>query len=130
MDKNFSEIIDAIHENDPRYKTAAYEFLMDALNFTQKKFKRSRHVNGEELLEGIKDLLMVRFGPMALTVLHHWGIKTTEDFGNVVFNLVNNRILSKTEEDSIETFRKGFDFNEIFQQGYRRQLEKRVSRMR
>jgi len=122
--------MDAICEKDPRYKPDAYEFVMQALSFTQKKLRRPKHVSGSELLDGMKELLMERYGPMALSVLHHWGIQTTEDFGHVVFNLVENKVLSKSEEDKIETFRGVYDFKEVFQRGYRKQLERRLSRMR
>lgn len=130
MNRKFDTIIDEIYEKDPRYKPDAYEFVMEALSFTQKKFRRVKHVTGEELLAGIKRLLMEKFGPMTLSVLKHWGIERTEDFGNIVFNLVNNKVLSKTEEDSIESFKDGFDFREAFEAGYKRRLEKRISRMR
>ena len=130
VNQEFYSIIDQICDGDPRYKSDAYEFLMEALAYTQKKFKRSKHVSGEELLEGIKQLLMHRFGPMTLLVLNHWGIKRTEDFGSIVFNLVENRILSKDSEDNIDSFQNGYDFNEVFDQGYRKQLLKRISRMR
>ena len=81
---------------------------------TRSKIRRPRHVSGEELLSGIRELLLNRFGPMTVTVLEHWGIRSTEDFGNVVFNLVDNRVLSKTEEDDIGQFRNGYDFTEVF----------------
>ena len=130
VNQEFYTLIDQICDVDPRYKSDAYEFLMEALAFTQKRFKRSKHVSGEELLEGIKQLLMHKFGPMTLLVLNHWGIRSTEDFGNIVFNLVDNKILSKDSEDNIDSFQNGYDFNEVFDRGYRKQLEKRISRMR
>lgn len=130
MNQEFHDTLDTICEQDTRYRRDAYEFVMEALTFTQKKFRRPKHVTGEELLEGIKELLMNKFGPLTLTVLNHWGIKDTEDFGNIVFNLVNNKVLSKTEEDTIESFKGGYDFKETFGTGYRRRLERRISRMR
>ena len=130
VNQEFYTIIDQICEIDPRYKLDAYEFVMEALAFTQRKYKRSKHVAGEELLEGIKNLLMQKFGPMALLVLNHWGVTRTEDFGNIVFNLVDNKVLSKDSEDNIDSFQNGYDFNEVFNRGYRKQLEKRISRMR
>jgi uncharacterized repeat protein (TIGR04138 family) len=130
INQEFYTIIDQICEKDPRYKCEAYEFLMEALAFTQKKFKRSKHVSGEELLEGIKQILMQKFGPLTLLVLNHWGIVRTEDFGNIVFNLVDNKVLSKDSEDNIDSFQNGYDFTEVFDQGYRKLLEKRISRMR
>jgi uncharacterized repeat protein (TIGR04138 family) len=67
---------------------------------------------------------------MTMTVLEHWGIISTEDFGNVVFNLVNNKVLSKTEEDDIESFRNVYDFDVVFDKGYHRTLARRISRLR
>lgn len=130
VNQEFYTLIDQICDVDSRYKSDAYEFLMEALAFTQRRYKRYKHVSGVELLEGIKQLLMQKFGPLTLLVLKHWGIKSTEDFGNIVFNLVDNKILSKDSEDNIDSFQNGYDFNEVFDRGYRKQLEKRISRMR
>lgn len=130
MSDDFYTIVDRIHTQDNRYREDAYAFVMEALSYTQKKFKCDRHVNGEELLIGMKELLMNKFGPMTLTVLKYWGIQSTEDFGNIVFNLVDNRVLSKTDDDCMENFRNGYDFEEVFDRGYRKQLAKKISRMR
>ena len=130
MNQDFNSIVENICEQDLRYKEDAYDFVMEALSYAQKKFRRSKHVSGEELLEAMKDLLIERFGPLTLRVLHHWGIKTTEDVGNIVFNLVENKVLSKTEEDRIESFRNGYNFEEVFDRGYRKLLAKKISRMR
>ena len=129
MNGEFEAIIEDIYERDIRYREDAYIFVMEALAFTQKKNKCTKHVKGEEMLQGMKELLLHKFGPMTLTVLKHWGINNTEDFGNIVFNLVENRVLSKTEDDNIEEFRDGYDFGEVFDSGYRKQLAKKISRM-
>lgn len=130
MKRKFETIIEDIAEKDLRYREESYVFIMEALAFTQKKFKREKHVKGMELLKGLRELLLNRYGPMAMTVLNHWGIKSTEDFGNIVYNLIENRVLSKTDEDTIEEFRDGYDFEEVFRTGYRKQLAKKISRMR
>jgi uncharacterized repeat protein (TIGR04138 family) len=130
MDHEFHNIVETICDTDLRYDIHAYEFVMEALSYTQRKLKRDKHITGPELLKGIRDLLLKDYGPMAMTLLRHWGIKSTEDFGNIVFNLVQNKILSKSEDDNIEHFRNVFDFEEVFDKGYRRQLARRVSRMR
>ncbi|MDD3375285.1 MAG: hypothetical protein PHY73_06160 [Candidatus Omnitrophica bacterium] len=130
MNQEFDNVVDKICVKDNRYKREAYEFVMEALSFTQKKFRRSKHVAGKELLEGIRQLLEDKFGLMVLTVLEHWGVKTTEDFGHIVFNLVENKILSKTEEDTLESFQQAYDFHEVFHVGYKKRFEKQVSRMR
>ncbi len=111
---NILETIEDIVTRDRRYKIDGYNFVLDALNYTVKNLNKARHVSGRELLAGIRQYTKEQFGPMARTVLEHWGINSTEDFGNIVFNLVNAKVLSKTEQDSIEDFRDGYNFNEAF----------------
>lgn len=130
MRPEFESTIEFICQTDQRYKKDAYAFMMEALTFTQRKYNRPRHVSAQQLLEGIKSLSLRQFGPLALTVFEHWGIKSTEDFGNIVFNLVDSRILGRSEEDDIAHFRNGYDFEEVFSKGYRSLLHKRISRMR
>ena len=130
MSNEFDTILEKIFEKDTRYREDAYDFVMEALTYTQKKFNSSTHVSGEQILTGIRELLIKQYGPMAMNVLEHWGIQSTEDFGNIVFNLVDNKVLSKTETDSIEVFRNAYDFDEVFRQGYRKSLHKKIGRMR
>ena len=130
MNEEFDIIIEEISEKDSRYKEDAYAFVMEALSYTQKKFKCSKHVTTEEMLLGMRELLLRKYGPMTMSVLKHWGIRSTEDFGHIIFNLVEHRVLSKTEEDDISKFRNGYDFEEVFRHGYRKQLHKKISRMR
>jgi len=115
----FAEALDSIVRSDPRYQRDAYVFLRDALDFTtkqQKKVKGTtiRHVSGPELLEGVRHYALKEFGPMVMTVFDSWGIHTSEDIGNMVFNLIGAGIFGKTEEDSIEDFRNVYDFEEVF----------------
>jgi uncharacterized repeat protein (TIGR04138 family) len=112
--KDFYEIVDSICLKDSRYKPDSYEFVMQALSFTQKKINRDGHITGKELLEGIRELALEQFGPMAKTVITHWGISKTEDFGNIVFNMIEKSLLSKTEADSIGDFNAVFDFETAF----------------
>jgi uncharacterized repeat protein (TIGR04138 family) len=115
----FAEALDSIVASDPRYQREAYIFLRDALDFTtkqQKKIKGAtvRHVAGPELLEGVRQYALKEFGPMVVTVFDAWGIRSCEDVGNMVFNLIAAGIFGKTEEDSIEDFKNVFDFNDVF----------------
>lgn len=118
--KNFHEVIQLIQKDDTRYATGAYLFLRQALDFTlarireQEKGNRHRHVTGQELCRGIRDYALDQFGPMTLTLLEHWGIRRTEDFGQIVFNLVEFGIFGKTETDSIEDFNEVYDFETAF----------------
>src|SRR5208282_6321926 len=130
MDEEFYSIINNICTQDSRYYPDAYEFVMEALSFSQIKFKKSKHISGEELLTGIKALLLKKFGPMTLMVLKHWGIKATDDFGNIVYHLVENRVLAKDTQDHYDSFKNAYDFDEVFNKGYRKQLAKRLKTMR
>jgi uncharacterized repeat protein (TIGR04138 family) len=120
---NFDEVVDRIVEHDPRYPREAYGLIREALDFTQqlvhkKSRGKVRHVTGQELLDGIREYVLQQFGPMTITVLEEWGIRGSRDIGEVVFNMVENRLLAKTEEDSRADFAKGYDFEEVFRKPY------------
>lgn len=120
---DFKEVLDKIVQTDPRYDKQAYLFMREALDYTQKAVAKKnrrgiRHVKGQELLEGIREYALDQFGPMTLSVFHEWGIFQCEDFGEIVFNLVEHDLLRKTEEDSREDFQGGYDFYEAFQKPY------------
>jgi uncharacterized repeat protein (TIGR04138 family) len=110
--------LEQVLARDPRYKAEAYVFVHDALGHTWARLDQRRHVTGRELLEGIRDLALQHYGPMAKAVLNSWGVKTTDDFGAIVFNLVDSGLLSKTEEDHIEDFHDVYDFDEVFVGSY------------
>jgi uncharacterized repeat protein (TIGR04138 family) len=112
--KDFLREITKICSRDRDFKPDAYEFVMEALHFTQKKLKKETHVSGKELLEGMRELAIDKWGPMAKTVLKHWGIEKTQDIGRIVFNMIASELLSKTEEDSIEDFKDVYDFAQAF----------------
>lgn len=112
--KDFLATLEEIIEKDNRYKIQAYSFIMSALNYTVRKLDEPRHVTGKELLGGIKEYGMEQFGPMTKTVFEYWGITSTEDFGRIVFSLVDAGLLSKTERDSIDEFKDGYDFKKAF----------------
>jgi uncharacterized repeat protein (TIGR04138 family) len=119
---NFEETLDLILIKDSRYRRDAYLFVRDALDFTQKAAARERrdglHVSGQELLAGIRDYALAQFGPMAATVLEDWGITRCEDFGEIVFNVVEAGLFSKTDKDSREDFRGGYDFDDAFRKPF------------
>ncbi|MFC1631310.1 Minf_1886 family protein [Candidatus Omnitrophota bacterium] len=108
------ETIEDIVNRDSRYKIDAYNFVLETLNYTVRNLKKTRHVTGVELLAGIREQAQKQFGPMARTVFEHWGVQETLDFGHIVFNLVDAKILSKTDQDSIEDFKNGYDFKDAF----------------
>ncbi len=119
-DNGLMRVLKSICERDPRYRPEAYLFVLDALEFTTKMLQKTakagkeRHVGGRELTEGLRHFALQEFGPMSLRVLASWGLNRTEDFGEIVFNLVESGKLRKTEEDSRRDFADGYDFQEAF----------------
>ncbi len=129
---NFEENLRRITEQDPRYHLEAYLFLREALDYTQKllgqdKKPEPRHVTGQELLSGIRDYALAQFGPMAMAVLNDWGVQSCSDFGEIVFNMVDHGLLSKTETDSRDDFKGGYDFDQAFRQPFRPRRREPVS---
>ncbi len=118
------EAVEVLATKDARYAKEAYMFLRDALEVTLKRRKKSRkdvgsHVSASELLDGFRLHAIQEFGPMALTVLDYWGVKSCEDVGHLVFGLVDAGVFGKTDEDSLEGFRAGYDFEEAFARPFR-----------
>ena len=112
------EILDQLQERNPRFHTKAYFFVLASLHSVIRSLEQPRHITGRELAEGVRNLALERYGPMARTVLEHWGIHQTEDVGGVVFALVEQGVLVKQDEDSLEDFRNVFDFEEAFELNY------------
>jgi len=115
----FDEALVEILRKDPRYGREAYQFVREALDYTIKVLVKpkegpGRHVSGSELLDGIRRFSLEQFGPITHTVLTKWGIKECIDFGNIVFNLVEEGILGKTDQDRVDDFSDGYDFHTAF----------------
>ena len=116
--EEFATTVEKIVTNDPRFSPEAYAFIGDAVLYTTRIFREEngpkRHITGQELLEGIRSFALAEFGPMAKNVLNSWGITDSMSIGHIVFNMVDNNLLGSSENDSIEDFRDGFDFDEAF----------------
>lgn len=130
---NVQDAVEQIRKKDPRFDRDAYHFVREALDHTLMVMKKSEcaesiraagqtdstvkkltHVSGQELLKGIRDLAVKQFGPLSKTVFEHWGITRCEDFGDIVFNMVEVGLLGKTEKDSRADFAGGYDFDDAF----------------
>jgi uncharacterized repeat protein (TIGR04138 family) len=79
----------------------------------------NRHVTGEDLCWGLRDLALKDWGLMASSVLHHWGIRCTRDFGRMVFALVDNGLLQKQQHDHIEDFDNIYDLADALDRSYK-----------
>ena len=121
---DYNEVLETILAKDSRYPLEAYQFVREGLDYTQHKMarmtgaKEPRHVTGRELTDGMRQYALETYGPMAGLLLDEWGIRSTEDFGEIVFNLVENNLLAKTEKDTREDFAGGYDFDEAFTAPY------------
>jgi len=121
-----------IVQRDPRYTYEAYEFMFAALDHTLERLGKranesgeqqtSRHVTGPELLDGVRDLALREFGLMARTVFRMWGVNSTGDFGEIVFNLIDAKLMSKTPEDSRTDFQNVYDLDKALVQGFRLEI--------
>ncbi len=121
---NFLAKLKKVLEKKPGYKLEAYSFVLSALNYSVSKLDRPRHLTAKELLSGIKEYGLDQFGPMTRVVFEHWGIKSTKDFGNIVFDLIKVGLLGKTKKDKISDFGNVYDFKETFDKNYRYSLTK------
>jgi uncharacterized repeat protein (TIGR04138 family) len=126
--------LEELVRRDPRYAYEAYEFVFAALAHTQKLLGRvpppeaapdaEYHVSGRQLLDGARDLALKEFGLMARTVFHFWGIERTDDFGELVFNLIEAGLMSRTAEDQRHDFHAVYDLDEALVRGYRIEVER------
>ena len=113
---------------DGRYSAEAFTFLYESLDHAVRLAGREgaegpdRHVSGQELLAGMRHYAGEIFGPLAAAVWRRWGIRDTLDWGRIVFLLVDSGMLNRQEEDSLEDFRSGFDFEAAFVKGYKVRL--------
>jgi uncharacterized repeat protein (TIGR04138 family) len=122
------KILELIRE-DARFAYEAYEFVSDAVTFTQDRLGRAadedeaaadddRHVTGGELLRGACELAVQQFGMMAPVVFRQWGIRTTDDFGELVFRLIRVGRLSRSEDDDPADFHDVFDLEKALTEGF------------
>lgn len=116
MKKKLSQI--AI--DDGRYSPGALKFVYEALGYTMKeKPEEPQHVSGRSLCEGLKQLAIKKWGKLAMLVLTSWGIKTTRDFGEIVYLMIEHKWMSTQPADSIDDFNDVYDFKTVFKEQFR-----------
>lgn len=134
----FAELL----RQDRRFRAEAYFFVWEALNFAQEELnmgaeavsepvegaaeekdeeakKPQRHVTGQDLCEAIRRYALKQYGYMAKTVLDSWGVHSTGDFGEIVFNLIRAGKMRKTKDDRREDFENVYDFETAFRQDFK-----------
>ena len=121
-------------EDDQRYTLEAYQFVREALAYahdvlnmtgiettdeTEEEPEIEHHLTGQQLCEAIRQYAIEQYGYMAQVVLKSWGITSTGDFGEIVYNLINIRMMKKSPADRREDFDDVYDFDQAFRQDFR-----------
>lgn len=122
----------AIRDRAAQFPEEAFQFVREGLAYTAKLFHGEpqrpnadqaddrRHVTGQQLCMGLKKLATERYGLLAKAVLCKWGIRATDDFGVIVYALIDRSELRQGERDNIDDFKNIFDFEEAFAEPARR----------
>ena len=113
--------LDKLHrilDSDPRFPIAAYHAVHKGLEFTLQLKKVQGHVTGQELAIGLAGYLRDEYGPFARLVLGGWNVRSTADFGALVFNLIDAGLMRKQDSDRLEDFRDVYRFDDAFGPAY------------
>ncbi|MEE3001591.1 MAG: Minf_1886 family protein [Planctomycetota bacterium] len=112
-----------VHAAGP-YPLPAFNFVQEGLTFTSKQVfdvadptslqEMDRHVSGQELCMGLKNFALDQYGMMAPVVLERWNIKRTDDFGRIVFAMIDAELMSSSNDDTLDDFHAVFDFHDVF----------------
>lgn len=111
-----SDRFDDIIAKDSRYDARAYALLMDCVHYLGKE---GRHMTAADIMDEFKERTLDQYGAMSYTVLSEWGVKCTEDLGEMMFNLAENRRVRRDRDDTPDSFAGGYDFEEAFLGPYR-----------
>ncbi len=130
---------------DQRYHFDSYVFVFDSLRYAQEQLDMGRvpaasagqeqhedaeseeidslegvverHISGQELCEAIRQYALSQYGLLARSVLNHWGVRSTADFGEIVFNLIDIGQMRKNDNDRREDFDNVYNFAEALHDG-------------
>lgn len=109
------EPLEKIAEKDGRYSVDAIKFIYEGLGYTAKKIVVERgHVTGQTLCEGLQKFAIEKWGRLALLVLNNWNLKTTRDFGEIVYLMIKHKLMSAQPTDTIDDFNDIYDFKTVF----------------
>lgn len=113
---------------DPRYCIEAYQFVREGLTYAQDVLQLGsqqpadetsdveveKHISGQQLCEAIRLYAIDQYGYMAPVVLRKWGITSTSDFGEIVYNLINAQLMKKSKRDERTDFNDVYSFEDAF----------------
>jgi uncharacterized repeat protein (TIGR04138 family) len=123
----FVELLD----RDQRYKLEAYQFVREALAYAHEVMQlpkqrsgevpaadESAHLTGQELCRACRQYALEQYGYLSRMVLGSWGINSTSDFGEIVYNLIRIKQMRASRNDRREDFDKVFDFETAFEPSF------------
>jgi uncharacterized repeat protein (TIGR04138 family) len=112
----FRDAVDRLRAGGSRYAREAYVFVVAALGETVRGLPderladaERRHLSGQELTEGVIRIAREEFGALAPMVFREWGVQSSEDIGEMVFELVEAGQLSARPEDTLADFQSRGD---------------------
>ena len=144
MDYTIDELVQQILEDDTRFHPNAYLFLLQALNHASKNKVKNieeepdnpekKHISGQQLLESIRVLALLEFGYLARAVFNSWGIAETYSWGEIVYNMISKKLLTKSDKDNRQDFKDVFDLekgldNAFFKEEYFKTTEDTIDTM-
>ena len=97
--------LEEIAGENSRYSPQAIKFVYEGLTYTAKEIAAEpKHVSGQILCEGLRKLAIEKWGWLAMLVLNTWGVKTTNDFGEIVYLMIKHKWMKAQPTDSIDDF--------------------------
>ncbi len=112
--------LEEIAGENSRFSPQAIKFVYEGLGYTAKKvITEPSHISGQTLCKGLKKLSLEKWGRLAMLVLNNWGIKTTRDFGEIVYLMIKHKWMSAQPTDSIDDFNDVYDFKTVFKDQFK-----------
>lgn len=124
MSERLERSIEELVREDRRYPPAAYMLVFEGLESALQKLPARRHVTPRELVDGVREVALREWGLMARTVLESWNIRNTGEIGDLVFNLIEKKLLVAGAEDQRSHFEDAFEFHEGFDRAFLESLER------
>jgi len=124
MSERLERSIEELAREDLRYPPAAYMLVFEGLECALAKLPARRHVTPRELIEGVREAALKQWGLLARTVLESWNVRGTGQIGDLVFNLIERKLLVAGAEDNRAQFEDAFDFQEGFDRAFAEELDR------
>jgi len=90
------------------YTKEGYSFVREVV------CAQTQNLSAADLLEALRLAAIEKFGGNAREQLRGWGILRCEDFGEIVFRLVEGHMLSAEPDEKREVFGNGYNFQSAF----------------